>query len=1036
MVATALFFLPCYLRMSLSAIPEYLAARNGKTSGVTDAAVFVFSYVLVIVPVVLVSGAIGIGSLFGLHEACGLDQVQVTWLLVWGVSACYRPESPRTAPGPGVWAALACLCVVLAGPLHASTGNTDDLIQKYENLLLLTSDDYEDLPAAKAAVEGHMLGRFRRAVRRVESFAFARRGQLAYFARMPATETEQPTEDEPVGETNSEFHRLFNGTALSLAYAYHTPGTVDRTNPYYQDSGVLQQYLSILDYAYSRGLTEDAWLPDHAGTASARAMERGLVRTSGDFSQVSLRFGGFIQSIFLMREALAEAGLLAKYTAVVRNLVVNCGALYGAFFQIAREDAGVSYLDPLPIVQQYHLNADGLRLFVDYFWPYYLLVDDTSERSMMAAILYQVVDTNIAVKPGSYGIIKPDGAGFHHHGVYASAYAPHAFEVAAQLLYLLKGTTFYRADNVEAVKLALETYRVMVQRYSSSFALRGRFVGGDAEGRSRAIAKAMAYLAHPDGADDMDMKARFLEFFDPQYFFSEERRQPFSDGSRGLAIQGMGVYRLISDLQGSGVEPSEPPAGVWIKPYAAAGFLRRGDWLVTAKGFSQYFWNHENEFDNHENSFGQNWAYGSLIVFSAGTPVNDLASGYALFSGWDWYHVPGSTASHYAIERHSDQALKASRREQDIQQRDTHRNYNTRTYVGGVSLGDHGFFVQDLEAVPFTAPTDLRGWKSYFFVGDQVLALGSHIRGGTADDETHTTIFQTYLEDSSTATQVNGEQLSGLETMREHPAATAVKLTDSVGNSFYLAASTADLVVTRSLQQSMSLSYEATEGAFATAYLDHGIKPDGDSYEYVVIPADADAAKLDQVAADPSAYYKVLDSTRMHLVRFPQQDITAYAFYEAVETPEEELVRAVNQPAAVIIQEQEAEGGQTQEAEGGQTQEAAAEPNPVRLVASVPDIGWQFDPRIYRDGLNYASQRFAFQRASEHTLRLVLRGNWCPDESTAPFGSEWISLSEETLLQLPCSDGLATEILLRSCPAAPTEPEVGMEGMLLRWLND
>ena len=1005
-----------------------------------------------IVPVVLASGAIGIGSLFGLHEACGLNQVQVSWLLVCGVGACFRSESPRTALGPGLRAALACLCLLLTGPLHASTGNTDELVQKYENLLLIGSDDYDDLPAAKAAFEGHMAGRFRRAVRRVQSFAFARRGQLAYFARMPATETEQPAEEEPAGESNSEFHRLFNDTALTLAYAYHTPGTVDRANPYYQDSGVLQLYLSILDYAYSRGLTEDAWLPDHAGTASARAIERGLVRTSGDFSQVSLRFGGFIQSIFLMREALAEAGVLAKYRAVVRNLVVNCGVLYGAFFRIAREDAGVSYPSPLPIVQQYHLNADGLRLFVDYFWPYYLLVDDTSERSTMAAILYQVVDTNIAVKPGTYGTIKPDGVGFHHHSVYASAYSPHAFEVAAQLLYLLKGTTFYRTENVEAVKLALETYRVMVQRYSSSFALRGRFVGGHAEGRSRAIAKAMAYLAHPDGADDMDMKGRFLEFFDPEYFYSEERRQPFSDGSRGLAIQGMGIYRLISDLQGSGIEPSETPTGVWIKPYAAAGFFRRGDWLVTAKGFSQYFWNYENEFDNHENSFGQNWAYGSLMVFSAGTPISDLASGHALFSGWDWYHVPGTTASHYAIEEHSDQGLKALRRELGIQQRDNHRNYNSRTYVGGVSLGDHGFFVQDLSAVPFTAPTDLRGWKSYFFVGDQVLALGSHIRGGTENDETHTTIFQTYLEDPTTATQVNGEQLTGLETMQEHPAGTAVKLTDSVGNSFYLSASTADLMVTRRLQQSMSLSYEATEGAFATAYLNHGIRTYEGSYEYVVIPADADAAKLDQVAADPSAYYQVLDSTQMHLVRFPREDITAYAFYEAVETPDEELVRAVNQPAAVIIQEQEVEteqtqdaetgqtqetqGGQTQETEEGQAQEDEAEPNPVRLVASVPDIGWQFDPRIYRDGLNYASRHFAFQRAREHTLRLVLRGNWCPDESTAPIGSEWISLSGETLLQLRCSDGLATEILLRPCQTAPAEPEVGMEEMLLRWLND
>jgi len=652
-----------------------------------------------------------------------------------------------------------------------------------------------------------------------------------------------------------------------------------------------------------------------------------------------------------------------------------------------------------------------------------LLIDDADERSTMAAILYYVVDTNLAIKPRTYGVIKPDGTGFHDHSVYASACTPQAIEVAAQLLYLLKGTTFYRKENVEAIKLALETYRVIVQKYSASFALRGRFIEGTGEGRSRSISKAMAFLAHPDGADDWDMKGRFAEFFDPEYIFSADRQDPFSQGSRGLSVQGLGIFRLVSDLQDAGIEASETPNGVWIKPYAVAGFFRRGDWLVTAKGFSQYFWDYESDFDNHENSFGQNWAYGSLIVFSAGTPVSELGSGHALSSGWDWYHVPGSTASHYAIEEHSDQALKESRREQDIQQRDTHRNYNTRTYVGGVSLGDHGFFVQDLEAVPFTVPTDLRGWKSYFFVGDQVLALGSHIRGGTEEDATHTTIFQAYLGETSTATQVNGEQLSGLDARLVHQAGTAVKMLDSVGNSFYLAASTADLVVTRQLQQSMSLDYESTEGAFATAYLDHGIKPEADSYEYVLIPADADGTRLAELAASPSDYYQVLDTNRMHLVRFPQQGITAYAFYEAVETPENELVRAVNQPAAVIVQEQQVEPEQAPEAEAEQADEDTETARVVQLVASVPDIGWQFEDEIVSDGLRYTNRHFAFQRAKQHTLRLVVRGDWCADESTAPIGSEWNSLFGQTLLQLQCSDGLGTEILLRTCETHAVETE-------------
>ena len=925
---------------------------------------------------------------------------------------------------PRFFKPVAWLCLALASPLSANSGNLEDLIEKYESLLLFRSADYESSGAAKAVFEGSLLTQFRRAVRDAGSFPFERRGELAYFVSELGGDREETDEERQTRETaNRDFHTLFNGILPRLAFAYHTPGTSDETNPYYQNASVLQLCLSILDYSYGRGLTEDAWLPDHAGNASADALSQGLVRTSGDFSEVSLRLGGYIQSVFLMREALAAAGLLAKYRAVVRNLVVNNGTMYGAFFQVARDEAAVTSANPLDIERQYHLNADGVRLFVDYFWPYYLLIDDAAERSRMAAILFHVVDTNIAIKPGVYGTIKPDGTGFHHGTAYVGAYSPFALEAFARLLYLLKGTTFYQTDNVDALKLALDSYRVMVQKYSTAAALRGRLIRGSGEGVSNAISKAMAFMAHSDGLDDMEMKARFGEFFDEDYFFSSERQNSYYEGQRGLPIRGLGIYRLIKDLQNQDLAAAEPPSGTWVKPYAAAGFFRRGDWLVTAKGFSQYFWDYEGPLTSRENNFGQNWAYGSLTVFSAGDPVSESGSGYALFTGWDWYHVPGTTASHYPIERRRVSELRESRSEQGIVQRNTHRNYNTKTFVGGVSLGSNGFFVQDLEAIPFTAPTDLRARKSYFFVGDQVLALGTHISGGTQADETHTTLFQTYLEDVNSATLVNGEQLTGLDTSQEHAAGTTVKMTDSVGNSYFLAASTAKLEVSRKLQQSMTEGYDSTEGAYAKAYLNHGIKPDGDSYQYVVIPADTDAAKLDEVASDPSAYYQVLDDTGIHLVRFPQQSITAYAFYEVQETPEDELVRIVNQPAAVIVQEQEEDGTamqpQTQDEAGNADEEDA--PKPVRLAASVPDIGWQFDNDIVARGLGYASNHFAFQEAKGHTLRLTLRGTWCPDESTAPIGTESISLFGETLLRLECRDGMSSEVLLRPC--GTTEPE-------------
>ena len=787
-------------------------------------------------------------------------------------------------------------------------------------------------------------------------------------------------------KANAAFHVLFNDTLLLLAYAYRTPGTKDSPNPYYQNSEVLILYINALEYSYSRGVTEMAWLPDINGRGSKRALSSGLVRPAGDLSTVSLRLAGYIQSVFLMRESLENADLLAKYRAVVRNLVVNHGRMYPAFFSVARSEAGIDYTLPLSVDEQYHLNADGVRVFVDYFWPYFLLIEDATQRSQMTAILTKVIAANIAVKPGTQDTIKPDGTGFHHRSVYMGAYTPYTLEAFSQLLYMAKGIAPYRTENVQVAKLALASYRVMVQKYSVSDALRGRFVGGSGDAASIAISKAMAFLAHPDGMDDFEMKARFKEFFDPEYFWGADRRNKYPAGVRGVQIRGLGIYRLIADLQDVGIAPAEPPSGVWIKPYAAAAFFRRGDWLVTAKGFSQYFWDYEGPLNSRENSFGQNWAYGLLQVFSAGSPISARGSGYDLRNGWDWYHVPGTTASHYPIEERTEQGVRQVRTEQGIQQRDTHRNRNTKTFVGGVSLGEHGFFVQDLEAVPFTTPTDLRARKTYFFIGDRVLAMGTDILGGTRHDPTHTTIFQTRMDSAGVETSVNGTVGTGLV-----PAGKTASLIDSVGNSYFLATSTAELVVTSTIQRSMTVKYEPTVGAFVQAYLNHGIRPQGDSYQYVLIPADADGIKLRQLAANPGDYYQVMEADKMHLVRFPGHGITAYAFYELIETSGNLLVRSVNLPAAVITKEQTGGG--------------------VRLAASVPDIGWEFDKRRVALGLSGGTSAFVRQEAKTHDLQLILRGEWCVDN--APAGTESSSSGEFTTIRLACKDGMSSEIALR-----------------------
>lgn len=85
MVLAAVYFVPKYLRMGLTTIPEYLARRFDSNTRVIASLLFLFSYVAAILPVVLLFGAAGLESLFDVSATLGLTETQSRWLMVWGV---------------------------------------------------------------------------------------------------------------------------------------------------------------------------------------------------------------------------------------------------------------------------------------------------------------------------------------------------------------------------------------------------------------------------------------------------------------------------------------------------------------------------------------------------------------------------------------------------------------------------------------------------------------------------------------------------------------------------------------------------------------------------------------------------------------------------------------------------------------------------------------------------------------------------------------------------------------------------------------
>ncbi len=85
MVVTALYFLPRYLKSGLTTIPEYLANRFDEQTRIIASLLFLFSYVIAILPVVLLFGAAGLESLFDVSATFGISKNAATWMMVWGV---------------------------------------------------------------------------------------------------------------------------------------------------------------------------------------------------------------------------------------------------------------------------------------------------------------------------------------------------------------------------------------------------------------------------------------------------------------------------------------------------------------------------------------------------------------------------------------------------------------------------------------------------------------------------------------------------------------------------------------------------------------------------------------------------------------------------------------------------------------------------------------------------------------------------------------------------------------------------------------
>ncbi|MDE9430764.1 solute:sodium symporter family transporter [Xenorhabdus bovienii] len=84
-VLFAVYFLPRYLKLGISTIPEYLERRFDKNTLLITSILFLAMYVISLLPIVLYTGAIALESLFQVSQVLKVDRTTALWIMVWGV---------------------------------------------------------------------------------------------------------------------------------------------------------------------------------------------------------------------------------------------------------------------------------------------------------------------------------------------------------------------------------------------------------------------------------------------------------------------------------------------------------------------------------------------------------------------------------------------------------------------------------------------------------------------------------------------------------------------------------------------------------------------------------------------------------------------------------------------------------------------------------------------------------------------------------------------------------------------------------------
>lgn len=656
---------------------------------------------------------------------------------------------------------------------------------------------------------------------------------------------------------------------------------------------------------------------------------------------------------FLMKDALREAGKLQE---AERTLL---------WYAITNE------VYPKPEVNG--IDMDTFNTQTTGRIASILLMEDTPEKLQYLKSFSRWMDYGCRPAPGLSGAFKSDGGTFHHRNHYP-AYAVGGLDGATNMIYLFSKTEFSISEWAhETVRNVLLAMRFYCNKHNFPLSMSGRHPDG--KGKLIPMHYAMMAMAGtPDGKSGLDgeMASAYLRLVsDPSSDGEEPEYMP--------KIPDAQERKLAKLLAEKGFRAEPDPQGNLSLGYGCVSVQRRGNWAAVARGHSRYLWAAEHYLG--ANLYGRYLGHGSLQILTAtpGQGVTPATSGWQQ-EGFDWNRMPGTTAIHLPFEQ-----LRANVLNVDVFSGMEEMLYSDETFAGGLSQqktnGNFGMKLHEHDKYNGSH----RARKSFHFIGEMILCLGSDIENMNTEFPTETTIFQLAVTDKD-----------GQDYWKDYRGEKRIWM-DHLGTGYYVPVA-ARFEKNFPQHSRMQNTGKETKGDWVSMVVDHGKAPKGGSYEYAILPQ-TNRAVLSAFARKPT--YKVLRQDRnAHIVKSLSEPIFSYVLFEAPQTElSGGLLQRADTSCLVMIRQESADQ--------------------MRLTVAQPDLALYrgasdetFDKEGKRVERSIYSRPWISNESSEIPVTVTLKGHWQIAET--PYCKVLSANKKQTVLRFTCKDGASLEVELRA----------------------